>query len=501
MQRPESSGAGLLLALLALAGGPAACAPGAGGASSDAASPPPNVIYLYADDLGYGEVGAYGQQIIETPNLDRMAAEGMRFTQHYSGSAVCAPSRASLLTGKHTGHAFIRDNKELGGWGPDEPEGQWPLAAEEVTLGELLQDAGYATAAIGKWGLGGPDDHGHPNRQGFDLFYGYLCQRVAHNYYPTHLWRNDRRDMLTGNDYFAAHQRIETAPAAADGWEQYAGATYAPDRMIDEALGFVRENAERPFFLYFASIVPHVAIQVPEDSLAQYAGQLDEEPYLGQRGYLPHPEPRAGYAAMVTRMDGDFGRILDLLDELGIADNTVVMFSSDNGPTFNGGSDSEFFDSAAGLRGLKTELYEGGIKVPMIARWPGRIAAGTISSMVSAQWDVLPTVLELAALPVAANVDGISLAPELLAAGEQAAHASLYWELGRQQAYRQGDWKLYRRADSGGQIEVTELFNLALDPNETTDLAAAEPERLAQMLAGARAARTPSEVFPSIWDE
>ncbi len=307
--------------------------------------------------------------------------------------------------------------------------------------------------------------------------------------------------MLPGNEYFAAHQRIEAAPAAADGWDQYAGTTYAPDRMIDEALGFVRENADRPFFLYFASIVPHVAIQVPGDSLAQYSGQLDEEPYLGQRGYLPHPEPRAGYAAMVTRMDGDFGRILDLLDELGIADNTIVMFSSDNGPTFNGGSDSEFFDSAAGLRGLKTELYEGGIKVPMIARWPGRIAAGTTSSLVSTQWDVLPTVLELAALPAAAGIDGISFAPELLADGEQTRHSSLYWELGRQQAYREGDWKIYRRADSEGQVEVTELFNLALDPNETTDLAASEPERLAQMLAGARAARTPSDIFPSVWDE
>jgi len=476
-----------------------------GCATSDIAPPPtaevpPNVIYLYADDLGYGELGSYGQEIIQTPNLDRLAAEGMRFTAHYSGSAVCAPSRATLLTGKHSGHAFIRDNKELGGWGPDEPEGQWPLATSEVTIAELLSAQGYATAAVGKWGLGGPDDHGHPNAQGFDLFYGYLCQRVAHNYYPTHLWRNRDKDMLAGNDWFSAHQRVESAPADASGWDAYRGETYAPDRMIDEALGFVRDNADRPFFLYFPSVVPHVSIQVPDDSLAQYTGTLDDDVYLGDRGYLPHPEPRAGYAAMITRMDRDMGRILDLLDELGLADNTIVMFSSDNGPTFNGGTDSEYFNSASGLHGLKTELYEGGIKVPMLARWPGRIAAASASDHVSAQWDVLPTILDLIGAAPATASDGISFAPTLLGEGAQATHEAMYWELGRQQAVRQGDWKLYRRADENGEIVTVELFDLGADPNERQDRAAEQPRLVARLQELATATRTPSELFPSPFD-
>ncbi len=460
----------------------------------------PNVIYLYADDLGYGELGSYGQEIIQTPNLDRLAAEGMRFTAHYSGSAVCAPSRASLLTGKHSGHAFIRDNKELGGWGPDEPEGQWPLDAAETTIAELLSERGYATAAVGKWGLGGPDDHGHPNAQGFDLFYGYLCQRVAHNYYPTHLWRNRDKDMLPGNAWFSAHQELESAPTEDGDWGAYRGETYAPDPMIEEALAFVRDNSDRPFFLYFPSVVPHVSIQVPDDSLAQYAGTLDDGPYLGQRGYLPHPEPRAGYAAMITRMDRDMGRILDLLDELELSDNTIVMFSSDNGPTFNGGTDSEFFNSARGMRGLKTELYEGGIRVPMLARWPGRIAAGSTTDHVSAQWDVLPTILDLIGERPTPDSDGISFAPALLARGEQSLHHAMYWELGRQQAIREGDWKLYRRADRDGELVTVELFDLGTDPNESVDLAAEQPAVVARLTALAAIIRTPSDLFPSPFD-
>ncbi len=448
---------------------------------------PPNIVYLYADDLGIGEIGPYGQRTIRTPTLDRLAAEGMLFTQHYSGSAVCAPSRAVLLTGKHTGHAFIRDNKELGGWGPDEPEGQWPLAADEVTLAERLRQAGYVTGAMGKWGLGGPDGEGHPNLQGFDLFYGYLCQRVAHNYYPTHLWRNGDKEMLPGNDYFAAHQRIDAPPDDPSGYEQYRGETYAPDRMGEAALQFIRDSADRPFFLYFPTIVPHVAIQVPEDSLAQYGGRLDEAPYLGQEGYLPHPEPRAAYAAMITRMDRDLGRIVDLIDELGLADTTLILFSSDNGPTYAGGADSEFFESAAELRGLKGQLYEGGIRAPMIARWPGHIEAGSTSNHVSAQWDVLPTVLEIAGLDAQDGVDGRSFAPTLLGRSKQARHGYLYWEL-------------LRFADEAGELRV-ELYDLAADhPAETTDLAESRPDRVQQLLTMAHEARTPSELFPSAFD-
>ena len=318
------------------------------------ADPPakPNIVFILADDLGYAELGCYGQQKIRTPNIDALAAAGMRFTQHYSGSPVCAPSRCTLLTGMHTGHAFVRDNYEIGNWEQDSPEGQLPLPADTVTLGRLLQRAGYATAAIGKWGLGGPDSTGQPNRQGFDFWYGYLCQRVAHNYYPTHLWRNSEKDLLPGNEWFRSHQKLAETPADLAAYERYRGQTYAPDRMIEQALGFVRSHKNGPFFLYFATPVPHAAIQVPDDSLAEYHAKFDQEPYLGQKGYLPHPEPRAGYAAMITRMDRDIGRLLALLDELGIGDNTLVIFSSDNGPTFNGGTDSEFFRSAGPLRGL-----------------------------------------------------------------------------------------------------------------------------------------------------
>jgi arylsulfatase len=462
---------------------------------------PPNIIYIYADDLGYNEVGAYGQTKIRTPNIDRLATEGMRFTQHYSGSAVCAPSRSVLLTGKHTGHTYIRNNKELGGWGPDEPEGQWPLAAAEVTVAEILQEHGYATGAMGKWGLGGPDDHGRPNMQGFDDYYGYLCQRVAHNYYPTHLWRNDEKDMLPGNEYFDAHQSIEAPFDDPTDYDRFKGATYAPDLIADEALQFIRDHAEEPFFLYYPTIVPHVAIQVPDDSLAEYKGMFNDTPYLGG-SYLPHPQPRAAYAAMITRMDRNVGRILDLIAELGIDDNTVVMFSSDNGPTWVGGSDLEFFDGNGPFRGRKQQLWEGGIRVPMIARWPGHIAAGEVTDQLSAQWDVLPTVLELvgAREAIPTDIDGISFAPTLLGEDLQVTHDVMYWELGRQQAVRAGDWKLFRRANADGEIDIVELFNLADDPGEQTNLADAEPDKLAEMIELARTSRVPSEVFPSPFD-
>lgn len=486
----------LLLLILALAG----CRAGPPPPAPEPRPTRPNIIYIYADDLGYNEVGAYGQEKIRTPNLDRLAAEGIRFTQHYSGSAVCAPSRSVLLTGKHTGHSFIRDNKELGGWGPDEPEGQWPLAAEEVTLAEILKEHGYTTGATGKWGLGGPDANGHPNLQGFDFFYGYLCQRVAHNYYPTHLWRNGEKEMLEGNEYFDAHQRIEAPPADLSGYDPYKGVQYAPDRIAEAALQFIRDNAGGPFFLYYPTIVPHVAIQVPDDSLAEYSGAFDDEPYLGDQSYLPHPEPRAAYAAMITRMDRNVGRILDLVAELGLEDNTLILFSSDNGPTWVGGSDLEFFDGNGPFRGRKQQLYEGGIRVPMLARWPGRVAAGQVTDHLSAQWDVLPTILELIDVAPPAGIDGISFAPTLFGEGEQAEHQVMYWELGRQQAVRAGDWKLYRRADRDGVIDTVELYDLSEDPGEQHNLAEDRPEVVAELIEIARAARVPSEVFPSVFD-
>ena len=458
----------------------------------------PNIIYILADDLGYGELGSYGQQKIKTPHLDELAKRGMKFSQHYSGSSVCACSRCVLLTGKHTGHAFIRSNREVGGWGPDEPEGQLPLLNEEVTLAELLKDRGYQTAAIGKWGLGGPGSTGHPCYQGFDKFYGYLCQRVAHNYYPTHLWDNHDVDVL-GNPHFKAHQQIDEPPIDATGWQQYSGPVYATDRMIDHALKFIEENRDQPFFLYYATPIPHVAIQVPEDSLRPYLGQFEDSPYLGTNGYLPHPSPRAAYAGMISRMDRNVGRIISTVHNLGLDDNTLIIFSSDNGPTFNGGTDAAFFDSAGPLRGLKVSLHEGGIRVPMIATWPGKIKPGSTTDMVSGFQDVLPTLAELTGAQTPGDIDGVSLLPTLLDTGQQQQHDYLYWELRNQQSVRSGPWKLYRNANKKGEIK-TELYNLQDDLGETKNLAKDEPEQLQEMLRIAHAARVPSPEFPSPFD-
>ena len=481
-----------LLALLALL--PAACA-----CLEPAPERPPNIVFILADDLGYGELGSYGQDEIRTPRLDALAAQGLRFTQHYSGSPVCAPSRCVLLTGLHTGHAFIRDNDEMNQrgdvWNDPALEGQRPIPEETVTLAELLKARGYATAAIGKWGLGWTGSSGDPNRQGFDLFYGYNCQRVAHNYYPTHLWRNDQTVALR-NPAFKAHQKLPPGADPADpaSYAGYAGEDYAADFMIEAALGFVRNNAARPFFLYFPTPVPHLALQVPEDSLAEYAGAFEEAPYPGGRGYLPHLTPRAAYAAMITRMDRDVGRILDLLEELGLEEDTMVVFTSDNGPSWVGGVDKDYFGSQGGLRGRKAQLYEGGIRVPAVVRWPGRTAEGTVTDQVSAFWDWLPTLCEVAGADTPAGLDGLSLVPTL--AGEprrQAQHEYLYWEFAkRMQAVRMGRWKAFR-PEPGAPLQ---LYDLTADPAESLDLAASRPEVVAEIERILVDGRTESEHFP-----
>jgi arylsulfatase A-like enzyme len=460
-----------------------------------------NIILILSDDLGYGELGSYGQTKIKTPNLDKMAAQGMRFTQHYSGSPVCAPSRCVLLTGKHTGHAYIRDNDELSErgdvWGDPDLEGQRPLLPDTITIGTLLQKAGYVTGAIGKWGLGGPGSTGEPNKQGFDLFFGYLCQRVAHNYYPTHLWKNDQKYILKGNDYFYPHQKLPDGrdPFDPASYTDYAGYVYSMDPMVEEALDFIRKNQNRPFFLYIPFTIPHVSIQVPEDSLKEYEGAFPETPYKGDRGYLPHPEPRAGYAAMITRMDREIGKIIALLEELRIDKDTLILFSSDNGPTFNGGTDAEFFNSAGPLRGLKTMLYEGGIRVPLIVCWPSKIKPGSVSEHISAFWDYLPTFTDLVGMDVPDGIDGISFLPTLLGrTAEQRKHEYLYWEYQGKQAVRRGDWKAYR---SSVDADI-ELFNLREDIRETLDIADEYPEIITQIQAIMHSARTESELFPLV---
>jgi arylsulfatase len=458
-----------------------------------------------ADDLGYGELGAYGQTKIRTPSIDRMAEEGMRFTQHYSGSPVCAPSRAVLLTGLHTGHAYIRGNDEMADrgdvWRDLSLEGQRPLLEGTVTIGTLLQDAGYVTGAMGKWGLGGPGSTGAPNRQGFDRWYGYLGQRLAHNYYPVHLWRDSTKHVLEGNEYFHPHQSLPEGADPEDpaSYAGFSGEQYAHDLIADEALAFIEDNRDRPFFLYVPFTIPHVALQVPDEALAEYDGAFEEEPYTGPEpgviSYLPHPRPLSAYAAMITRMDRDVGRILKLLDELGLDDETIVFFTSDNGPSWVGGADPDFFESRGPLRGRKAQLWEGGIRVPMVARWPGQIAAGSVTDLPSAFWDVLPTLTDLAGTTAPTGIDGVSFLPTLYGRSyAQAEHDYLYWEFRGGQAVRLGDFKGVRLQG----WERLELYDLATDLGETTDVSSDHPDIVSRIEEIMRTGRTPSTLFPLV---
>jgi arylsulfatase len=449
----------------------------AGCLRAEAAEKPrtPNIVFILADDLGYAEVGCYGQKKIKTPRLDQMAREGMRFTQFYCGNAVCAPSRCVLMTGKHAGHAHVRDNRSV------KPEGQIAIPADSATLAKLLKSQGYATAAVGKWGLGSPGSEGDPNHQGFDLFFGYNCQGHAHNHYPTYLWRNNQREGLDNDGTLKGRQ-------------------HSHDLFEAEALKFIRDNRDKRFFLYVPFTIPHVALQVPDDSLKEYLGQWDDPPYRGNKGYLPNEHPRATYAAMVTRMDRSVGRILDLLKTLHLDNDTIVMFSSDNGPTHDhaGGADSEFFESAGPLRGLKGSLYEGGIRVPFIVRWPGKIKAGRTSDLPAVFYDIMPTLAGLSGAETLKDADGVSIVPTLMDQGEQRQHPYLYWEFagyGGQQAVRLGDWKGVRRQLQKGQ-RVTELYNLAEDIGEKNNLASQQPEVLARIEKIMKEQHTPSRVFP-----
>jgi len=477
-----------------------------------AAQPPaasrPNIVFLIADDLGYGDLGCFGQKRIRTPNLDRMAAEGVRFTGHYSGNNVCAPSRCVLMTGLHPGHAYIRDNRQAKAIGLPFEEGQVPVPPNSLLLPLTLRKLGYATGGFGKWGLGPVGSTGDPAKQGIDHFFGFNCQAVAHNYYPTSLWDNDRRVPLN-NPPFAAHQKL---PDGADpnnpaSYTQYSGKDYAPDLIAEQARRFIRDHRNQPFFLYFPTTVPHLALQVPDDSLAEYAGKFPEEPYPGGKGYLPHRTPRAAYAAMITRLDREIGRIMDLVKELGLDERTLFVFTSDNGPLYDkyGGTDAEFFESAGIFRGRKGSMYEGGIRVPCIVRWKGRIAAGAANDRVTGFEDWLPTLLELssAKADTPRGLDGISFAPTLLGQTQE-PRPFLYREspgYSGQQCVRAGRWKTVRqKLHAGPKAKLppltTELYDLEKDPSETTDVAGEHPDIVAKLSALMKAQHVKSDLFP-----
>jgi len=444
----------------------------------------PNVIYILADDLGYGDLSCYGQNKFQTPNIDKLARQGMKFTNHYSGSTVCAPSRSAFMTGLHTGHTPVRGNKEA------RPEGQWPLPGETFTLTELVKSAGYVTGAFGKWGLGSPGSEGAPHNQGVDKFFGYNCQRLAHNYYPEYLWDNQKKVMLSGNAGISKHD-------------------YAPERIHEKALEFLEENKDTTFFLFYAMVIPHAELTAPEKYMSMYRGKfLPEKNYdgvdAGDEGfrsgpYGSQPESHAAFAAMIHLMDEQVGGIMNKIASLGLDENTLIIFSSDNGPHVEGGGDPDFFDSNGILRGYKRDLYEGGIRVPMIARWHGRIEPSSVSDHVSAFWDVMPTVAALLDTKINHKIDGISFLPTLLGRPEtQQQHDQLYWEfheLGGRRALRQGNWKLVQYNVGKSPSGSFELYNLTDDPSEKNDLAKKFPTRVAKLKELMLSERVPSAVF------
>ena len=443
----------------------------------------PNIIFIMADDLGIGDIGVYGQRYIETPNIDQLSGTGLKFNQFYAGTSVCAPSRSSLMTGQHTGHTYIRGNKEI------IPEGQEPLADSVRTIAMMLQNAGYVTGAFGKWGLGMVGTSGDPNLKGFDEFFGYNCQRQSHRYYPTHLWHNSTKITLNGGNL---SQKTD----------------YAPPLIQEKAIEFLEKNYQKPFFLFIPTVLPHAELAVPDDPFyTKYANRFEEFPYKGEDygpkasvpGYASAAKPRATYAAMVSRMDAYVGEIVRKVKELGIEENTVIIFTSDNGPHKEGGNDPDFFNSSAGLRGIKRQLYEGGIRVPFIANWPGHIKPGTETNLPAAFWDILPTFAELAHTHADTYTDGISFAPTLMGKSKQAKHPYLYWEFhedGGRQAVRAGNWKLVKQNVSNPEKTTFELYDLKKDPKEENNLLNRKKKKAQKLIKYIDEAHVESELFP-----
>ena len=429
----------------------------------------PNIIYILADDLGYADLGFNGQEYIKTPNIDKMRKEGMSFTQHYSGSTVCAPSRSCLMTGQHTGRTRVRGN------------GPGHLLKEDVTVAELLQKVGYRTACIGKWGLGTYEDEGAPDKKGFDHFFGYINQTRAHHYYQDYLWRDGKKEMYQGN----RKKRNK----------------YSHDLFTEDALNFIEANKSKPFFLYLAYTIPHVDLDVPEDSVKPYLHLPEKGPYKGGH-YIACEKPRATFAGMVSRLDEHVGRILKHLRNLEIEEDTLVIFTSDNGPTSAGGADPDFFNGNGDFRGIKRDLYEGGVRIPFVARWPGRIAANSSSEHISAFWDFMATCAELAGVEVPSQSTGLSYLPTLLGeTAKQKKAAYLYWEFfeqGGKQAIRKGKWKGLRLNLFKNNNAPMELYDLEADPGEKVNLAGKYPELVRDLVNDMSKARTESSLYSFI---
>jgi arylsulfatase A-like enzyme len=446
----------------------------------------PNIVYILADDLGYGDPGCYGQTRFKTPNIDRLASEGMLFTQHYTGCTVSAPSRSSLMTGLHTGHTPVRGNKN---W---KPEGNWPLPANTFTIGKMLQSQGYVTGAFGKWGLGYIDTDGNPNNQGFNEFFGYNCQTLAHNYYPDHLWHNKEKILLHEND------------------NGKKGA-YSAELIHNAAIDFMVKNKSNHFFLFYPTTIPHAELYAKEEYMAKFRGKflpekefkgVDDGPTFRQGPYGSQPEAHAAFAAMVTNLDDNVGKLMAKLKELGLEKNTIVIFASDNGPHLEAGADPDFFDSNGKLRGYKRDMYEGGIRTAMLVRWPGKVKQGAKTDHISAFWDIMPTLADITGAKIPSAIDGISFLPVLLGKKGQKQHDYLYWEfheLGGRIGVRMGEWKavLLNVDKQSGQLE---LYNLATDPAETKDVSKEHPDIVRKMQVTIKQAHTPSADFPFAYE-
>ncbi|MCA5005518.1 arylsulfatase [Sphingobacterium bovistauri] len=453
--------------------------------SSNAQSKKPNIVFILADDLGIGDLGVYGQEKIKTPNLDKLADQGITFTQFYAGTSVCAPSRASLMTGMHTGHAYVRGNKEI------EPEGQEPLADSIQTFAMDLQKAGYTTGAFGKWGLGMVGTSGDPNLKGFDTFFGYNCQRQSHRYYPTHLWHNSDRVELKGNDL--SNKEL-----------------YAPTLIQGHTLQFIEENKDKPFFLFVPTVLPHAELAGPDDEyFKMYENAFVENPHKGEdygknatiAGYASVEKPRATFAAMVTRMDAYVGQIVAKLDELGLRENTIILFTSDNGAHREGGADPDFFNSTAGYKGAKRSLYEGGIRTPLIVNWKNKISPNQQTIHIGAFWDVYNTLVELGKTSPSIQNDGISFLPTLLNQGKQNKHKYLYWEFhedGGRQAVLSKGWKLIKQKVKIPNESYYELYNIEKDPFEKNNVARSNPKKVKQLSKLINKAHIENEIYPFI---